>query len=145
MNCQKEMVDDTLFCGVCGYKVEKNNGIGKVSNIWAWFLVFPSIFSANPIFTILGLNNFGIIFFGLIFINLIVFRLPLLFLDIREVSRRGYKTGFIYWVIGVISIPAYLFIRAKETKTKYHYAVVSLIIMCSLNVMGFLVLFINLF
>jgi len=159
MNCQKEMADNTLFCGVCGYKVEKQVKYCKVNNIFAWILAFypiyiiitesmiiyitrplhflffsdfiPSLYHTIRLFSFahgwfFEHNRLIIILPSLILLLLLP---TFIFLDIKALKKSGYRAGFIYWAIGLISAPAYLLFRSKETNSKFTCAIVSIVLL----------------
>jgi len=145
MNCQKEMADDTLFCGVCGFKVEKQVEVDKVSSKWAWVLSLMWIISfflniQRPTALIELLHQIILVHDGFwvkIYIGylvhmvvMIIITIVFLFLDKKQISKFGYEFNWVNWILGIIILPAYLFMRAKETNTKYHYAIISLIVWC---------------
>lgn len=146
MFCQKcgnKLPDDTSYCIKCGAPTQNTspstpnivggsqssiqaNTYSTLSNKWVWLIAIIPTFILL-IVPLLGLypNAYGegheftsFIFLAIAFVITCLF----LFMDYKELTRNGIN-NVKPWV-GVLLIPAYLFIRAARSTRKFNYAIV---------------------
>lgn len=146
MFCQKcgaKAADDAGFCHKCGALIQEDtqsasniergtqsntsaNPYTDLSNKWVWLIAIIPTFILL-IVPLLGLypNAYGegheftsFIFLAIAFVVTCLF----LFMDYKELTRNGIN-NVKPWV-GVLLIPAYLFIRAARSTRKFNYAIV---------------------
>jgi len=151
--CGKEIKGDSKFCEGCGAAIEtaasepvftasapatvsapvitsninlddveldEEPDVEGLSDVWAWLLAFVPILvmtGAIIVHSVIGYDSVWVTFAGFFLFNTL-----LLILDQNELKARRFPVNRWIW-LGLIFIPAYLFMRAAETKKKYGYAI----------------------
>ena len=135
--CQNPVTEDMSYCVHCGQGII----IKVISSVYAWCIVgCQSILSISYVSFMKAVvkavekNFVGVEFdshytttflFTLISaIGIIIF----VALDINQSKKYGHEVGCFSWFLGICLLPAYLFIRAINTKSEYYYAITSSLI-----------------
>lgn len=127
VNCGKEISSGSSFCPECGAaqqgmtppptspNVASSLPDDDVSSKYAWSL------ATVPILVSWFVAAFGFSFW-IVTLCTILLNAIFLMLDSDELKKSGINVNSWMWM-GVVLVPAYLFVRASRTNKKYGYAI----------------------